>query len=174
MKKDKRTKRFIFIPFCFICPAFQAEGIVKDSWAKTVKPVVEVLVEQDVNIVQMPCPESLFGGLKKNLKRQPASIIKYDNPDFRRHCHKLALETAKSIKAILSSGYQVVAILGLEYSPACSTKLQYTNKGTIHRSGIYMEYLQNLLKTEKIDIPFVGINKRWPKKSQKLITDLLK
>ena len=172
MNEDIRSKKFIFIPFCLICQAFQAKGIVRYGWRGIIKPIVEELVKQDINLVQMPCPESQFGGYKKGLERNPNGIEYYDNPEFRSLCNKLASETANMIKSILSNGYEIIAILGIEYSPSCAVKYQYTNEGTIHQPGIFIEELKKLLNNEEIRIPFIGINRRGIKKSLGEIKEL--
>ena len=159
-EEDMRSKEFVFIPFCLICQAFQAKGIVRYGWRGTIQPIVQELVNQDVNLVQMPCPESLFEGCDKGLKRNPLGIGEYDTPAFREFCTDLALETVDMVKAIVSNGYRLIAVLGMEYSPSCAVRLQYTNKGTIHRPGIFLEALKNMLDKERIDVPFVGINRR--------------
>lgn len=162
---DQRSKRFIFVPFCLICQAFQAQGIVRYGHRAVIKPIVEEILRHDLNIIQMPCPESQFGGYEQGLKRGPKGIDQYDTPEFREVCQRLASETVKMIKAILANGYEIVAILGMEYSPSCATKLQYSARGTFHRPGLFIEALQNQLTKEKIEIPFLGINRRGIKKS---------
>ena len=169
---DQRSKRFIFIPFCLICQAFQAQGIVRYGYPATIKPIIEEILRHEVNIIQMPCPESQLGGYENGLKRGPKSISKYDTLEFRKICQHSASEVAKMIKAIFSNSYKIVAILGIEFSPSCSTKLQYSNKGVFHRQGIFIESLKNQLIKEKIEIPFVGINRRGMKKSLKEVTQI--
>lgn len=174
MNEDIRSKKFVFIPFCLICQAFQARGIVRYDWRGTIKPIVEELVKQDINLVQMPCPESQFGGYNKGLERNPNGIEVYDTPPFRELCDKLSSETIDMIKAILLNGYEIMAILGIEYSPSCAVNYQYTNKGTIRRRGIFIEILKNKLDKEGIEIPFIGINRRGIKKSLSEVKELFK
>ena len=163
---DERSKRFIFVPFCLICQAFQAQGIVRYGYRAVIKPIVEEILRYDINIIQMPCPESQLGEYEQSLKREPKGIDQYDTPEFREICQRLAYEIVRMIKGILANGYEIVAILGIEYSPSCATKLQYSPaRGTFHRPGIFIEALQNELAKEKIEIPFVGINRRGIKKS---------
>jgi uncharacterized protein YbbK (DUF523 family) len=120
----------------------------------------------------MPCPESQFGGYKNGLTRSPKGIETYDTPAFREFCSKLASETVDAIKAVLSNNYEVMAILGIENSPSCSVKYQYTDKGTIHRQGIFIEILRSMLNKEGIEIPFIGINRRGIRKSLSEIKEL--
>ncbi len=170
---DQRSRRFIFIPFCLICQAFQAQGIVRHGYSATIKPIVEEILRHEINIIQMPCPESRLGGYENGLKRGPKGISKYDTPEFREVCQRSASEVTDMIKAILANDYKIVAILGIEFSPSCSIKLQYSNKGTFHQSGIFIESLKSQLAKEKIEIPFVGINRRGMKKSLKELRELL-
>ena len=169
---DQRSRRFIFIPFCLICQAFQAQGIVRHGHVATIKPIIEEILRHEVNIIQMPCPESQLGGYEDGLKRGPKSISKYDTPEFREICQHSASEVAGMIKAILANNYEIVAIMGIEFSPSCSVKLQYSNKGVFHQPGIFIESLKNQLATEKIEIPFLGINRRGMKKALKELEQL--
>lgn len=121
---------------------------------------MEELLRQEVNIVQMPCPEARYGGYGQGLKRGPKGILQYDTPEFRGVCEQASGEVLEMIRAIIDSGYEVVGILGMEYSPSCSVKLQYTDKGTMHRQGLYIEALHNKLAEAGIDVPFIGINRR--------------
>jgi len=170
---DQRSKKFIFIPFCLICQAFQAQGIVRYGYSAVIKPIIEEILRHDINVIQMPCPESQLGGCEQGLKRGPKGIDQYDTPEFREICQRLASETVKMIKGILANGYEIVAILGIEYSPSCATKIQYSPRGTFHRPGLFIEALKNQLDKEKIKIPFIGINRRGIKKSLNELRQLI-
>ncbi|MFA7170106.1 MAG: hypothetical protein WC178_04630 [Candidatus Paceibacterota bacterium] len=170
---DKRSRRFIFIPFCVICQAFQAQGIVRYEHSSVMIPIIEEILKHDLNIIQMPCPESQLGGCENGLKRNPQSIEKYDTPEFREVCEKSATEVIEKIEAILANDYEVVGILGIENSPSCSIKLQYSNKGAYHRPGLFIEALKKQLKKENIEIPLLGINRRGMKITLKRLEQLL-
>jgi len=166
---DQRSKKFIFIPFCLICQSFQAKGIVRFGFSATIKPVIEEILKHDVNIVQMPCPETQLSGLE----REPKSFDDYNTEEFISLCDKLTDQVVEQIKAILSKNFQVMAILGMEYSPSCSVSLQYTNKGTVKKPGHFIAYLKKKLEQERIQIPFVGINRRGIKPSVERVRDVL-
>lgn len=170
---DQRSKKFILVPFCLICQAFQARGIVRHGFSAVIKPIVEEILKHDLNIIQMPCPESQFGGLEKGLKRTPKSLAEYNNPKFLSLCERLADQVVDQIGAIIANDFEVVAILGIEFSPACSISLQYSNKGTFHEPGHFIAVLQKKLKEKNIDIPFLGINRRGIKSSIRRLDDLL-
>lgn len=157
---SKRSKRFVFVPFCLLAQSYQAEGIVKFNWSSTIRPFVELLMDNDINIIQMPCTEATY---KHSLLRKPMGISKYDTEEFNKHCEEKAREVAEQIKEILLSGYEVVAILGIEQSPSCCVNYIYTNKGTENRKGLFIQKLYEEIK--EYNIPFIGINRKYVNKS---------
>lgn len=88
---DNRSNKFVFVPFCLMAQAYQAQGIVKYEWTSSIKPIMNILLENDINIIQMPCAEAEFGN---NLIRMPKGISKYNTEEFNIHCEKLANKVA--------------------------------------------------------------------------------
>lgn len=157
---DNRSKRFIFVPFCLMAQAYQAQGIVKYEWKSSIKPIMQLLIDNDINIVQMPCTESTFND---SLIREPQVLSKYNTKKFNEHCQKKANEVIEEIKKIINCGYEVIAILGIEHSPSCCVNYIYTNKGNEKRKGIFIEKIYEGLK--EYNIPIIGINRKYIRKS---------
>ena len=156
--KDIRSRKVVFIPFCLICQGVQAQGIVKE-YAAVIKPVVQELLKHDVNLIQMPCPESQFGGYEIGLDRVPKGRTSYDTPEFRQLCEKLGSQVTQMIQALRAKNFEIIAILGVEYSPSCAINYQFEGR-TVHQKGLFTEVLQKQLEQEGISIPFVGVNRR--------------
>ncbi len=172
-RKDVRSKKFIFVPFCLICQAFQARYIV-NRYPAVIAPIVKDLIDQDVNIIQMPCPESQFGGYKKGLSRDPKGYRQYNIPEFKDLCRKLSEQVADQVEGLVANGYQVVAIMGIEYSPSCAVNYQYGRmRGTVHQIGLFIEAIMDRLKEKNISIQFVGINRRNAEKDRDAMRNLL-
>ena len=152
----------------FTCKAYQAQGIVKYEWKSSIKPFVNLLLENDINIIQMPCAESNF---KNRLIREPMGITKYDTNEFNEHCECLAQEVFNQIKQLIESNYQVLAILGIEQSPSCCVNYIYTNHGNENRKGLFMEKLCDKIKGYKI--PIIGINRKYINKSLKQLEKIV-
>lgn len=167
---DNRSRKFIFVPFCLMAQSFQAQGIVKYEWKSSIKPIMQVLLDNDINIIQMPCIEAEFGN---NLIRKPKGIKKYDTTEFNKHCEALANKVSEQIKTVVSSDYEVIAILGIEQSPSCCVNYIYTNKGIEKRMGLFMGKLH--AKIKDLNIPIIGINRKYINKSlnelQKIIAE---
>lgn len=156
----KRSKKFVFVPFCLLAQSYQAKGIVKYNWSSSIKPFVELLMDNDINIIQMPCTEATYN---HSLVREPMGMSKYDTKEFNKHCMVKAKEVSEQIKEIITSGYEVIAILGIEQSPSCCVNYIYTSNGTENRKGLFMEKLYEEVK--EYNIPFIGINRKYINKS---------
>ncbi len=165
---DNRSEYFVFVPFCLMAQAFQAQGIVKYEWKSSIKPFMNLLVENDINIVQMPCIEASYNN---SLIREPKGLSKYDTEDFNKHCETLALKVASQIIEV-SKNYKVIAILGIEQSPSCCVNYIYTNKGMEKRKGLFMKKLYEKIKDLKI--PIIGINRKYINKSLNELEDIIK
>ena len=165
---DNRSKKFAFIPFCLIAQAYQAQGIVKYEWKSSIRPFIDLLLDYQINIIQMPCAEAEFSN---NLIREPKGISKYDTEEFIKHCQFLADKVTKQIKDLIEANYEIVAILGIEQSPSCCVNYIYTNKGMENRMGLFMQKLYE--KTKELNIPIIGINRKYINKSLKKLENLL-
>lgn len=167
---DNRSKKFVFVPFCVLSQAYQADGIVKYEYKGSLKPIIQVLMDNDVNIIQMPCAESGFSGLIRN----PQGLSKYNTNEFNKYCNTLAENVVNQIIDIAKIGYEVVAIMGIEHSPSCCVNYIYTNKGMEKRKGLFIEKIYDKLKEKNINIPMIGINRKYIRKSCKELDKLLK
>ncbi len=157
---DNRSKKFVFVPFCLLAQSYQAQGIVKYEWKSSIRPFVDLLLDSDINIIQMPCAEAEYNN---SLLREPKGISKYNTEEFNKHCDELANKVSHQIKEIILSGYKVIAILGIEQSPSCCVNYIYTNKGMEKRMGLFMEKLYENIKG--FNIPIIGINRKYINKS---------
>ena len=116
----------------------------------------------------MPCAESEFNN---SLIRKPKGISKYDTIEFNKHCEELANKVSNQIKNLVSSNYEVIAILGIEQSPSCCVNYIYTNKGMEKRMGLFMQKLYENIKD--LNIPIIGINRKYINKSLKTLEKIL-
>jgi predicted secreted protein len=171
MTEDKRSKNVALVAFCVICQAFQARGIVKYDWRATIKPVLYELIEQEINIIQLPCPEGSYNGYCKGLKREPIGLSGYDTTDYHEHCLELVLDSIRVVEGLIENGYEINAIVGIEKSPSCAINYIYTRKGMLNRKGIFMTHLEEQLAVRGITIPFIGVNRQNPRKGVEQLRD---
>lgn len=85
-----------------------------------VSPVVEALRSRGYLLLQLPCPELAFAGVR----RWWAVYEQYDTPAYRAHCRHLAQAIAPLIEQHLRRGDEVI-LIGLDGSP--STGVRFTS-----------------------------------------------
>ena len=125
------------------------------------EPVVDLLVEHDWEILQMPCPELAFGGVRRFWwVREQA-----DTPVFRAHCRRLAQTVASTIEPRLASGDVVVIIgvdssptMGVDYQPSSETWGGEPNIGDddtvlVPGEGVFLEELRAELERRGLPMP---------------------
>ena len=64
---DVRSKDCVFVSHCMLAQGVMANGLVK-HFPGPVRPVLQFCLDHDINIIQMPCPETLCasGGLGRD------------------------------------------------------------------------------------------------------------
>lgn len=138
----ERSKRVIFISHCIlnqntvVHPLARAKGAYKD--------IIEELMDNEIGIHQLPCPEYRHLGLK----REPMTKEDYDTYDFRTINKNIATDTLGIIKEYLSNDYEILGIIGINESPTCSIK---------GKMGIFMEELLNLLESNNIKLNLIDV-----------------
>lgn len=173
IEDDKRSKKVVLVPFCVLCQAFQAKGIVKYNWTSSIEPIVSLLMKNNINIIQMPCPESSFNGYENSLGRKPAGLKFYDVENYQRHCRVIANDMLRMMKAMKEQEYEIVCILGIEMSPSCAASYIYSNKGMQKRKGVFLDILYRLCVEEGIEVPLVGVNRKSIKKAMESLEKLV-
>lgn len=167
---DIRSKYCVFVSHCILAQGVMADGIVK-RFPSAVKPVIQFCLDHDINIMQMPCPETLCAA--GGLGRGPRGKSWYEQNGLRDTSSAIAAGQADYMDNLVENGMVILAIIGVEFSPACA--VNYLNKGrSIHRDeGIYMEELNKALWDRQLDIPRIGISQRWHKKMERDLKDMM-
>jgi hypothetical protein len=120
------------------------------------------MLDHAINIMQMPCPESICAA--GGLGRDPHGKKWYDDRGLRETASKIASGQVSYMKALTEQGYEILAIIGMEFSPACA--VNYLNRGPVivKDSGIYIEELRRELDEANLSIRMIGVNQRALKK----------
>lgn len=114
--KDPRSGKVALVAHCILNQNSIVPGLARRE--AMVIELIELLNELGVGIIQLPCPETLYAGLRRfwQVKEQ------YDNVGFRSFCRKLATTVKDYVAEYLRNGYELVAIIGVSGSPSCGVK----------------------------------------------------
>ena len=122
--------------------------------------LVKVLLDENVGILQLPCPEMAFLGEA----RPPKTKEEYDTPAYRVLCQQLAAPLVKQVVDYHNNGYHVLGLLGIGESPSCDTQGD---------PGVFMEELMQQLEKEGITLNCIDIPESYLEgEGQKTIAEL--
>lgn len=103
------------------------------------KDMLEILMNQDVSIVQLPCPELSYQGLERESIHPGDEKAK----DYEQYCKELLKPVIKDIQEYNANDVEIIGIIGIDTSPSCSV---------INKDAIMMKLLREELNDLKIDI----------------------
>lgn len=111
--QDKRSEKIIFLSHCCLNQNAKVRGIAQ--YPGVIRPLVEILLEAEVGMYQMPCPEMTYLGNMRwgQVKDQ------YNNPMFRRHCKRIAEEIVDQAENYIQCGYEILGFVMMDGSPVC-------------------------------------------------------
>lgn len=146
----------------------KVRGLAK--FPEITKELVKVLLEKDVGIIQMTCPEFTLLGEA----RWGQCVDQYNNPYFRRHCREISEPIADQVEEYLANQYQVCGVIGIDGSPSCGVNLtcrgdwggemsanpnlqkQLETLQMVKEPGALIRELQKILRDRGIKLPFLG------------------
>lgn len=177
MGENVKVKNIVFVSHCLLNTATKVMEMSKahnNEEEKLRKSFLIKAVENDLHIIQLPCPEfNLYGSM-----RWGHSKDQFDNPFYREGCKKMLEPYILQMKEYLSKcdKFKVLGIIGVEGSPSCGVNLTYcgnwggelsTNphlndmlKGIYPKKekGVFMEVLQEMMEENRINIDMLGLN----------------
>lgn len=110
------------------------------------RDIIKVLIDRDVSVIQLPCPEMVYGFL-----REPCSKEAYDTPEYREHCRELAEKIAETVE-IYNTHFDVFGLISVGGSPSCGFQRTHVKGEHAQEPGIFMEELQKVFKEKNIRI----------------------
>ncbi len=167
---DSRSRNCVFLSHCLLAQAVRANGLAK-YFPGPVKPVIQFCLDNDINMMQMPCPETLCAN--GGLGRDPHGKTWYEQNGLRDTAREIAVSQVGYMRELVDNGFTILAVIGMEFSPACA--VNYLNRGRriYHDQGIFIEELQSALNRVNLDVPFIGVNQRGLKKLEKQLQSLV-
>ncbi|RLI20442.1 hypothetical protein DRO54_06320 [Candidatus Bathyarchaeota archaeon] len=162
---DQRGKKIVIVAHCILNQNSRVQGLA--NFPATMKPIVETLLEHEVGIIQMPCPELLYAGYK----RWAQTKDQYDTPAYRKFCREIAEQIANQIQEYTKNEVETKAIIGIKGSPTCAitettkgyaggdpTKIREQKKRKTKEKGILIEEIQKILKKAKIETKLIEVD----------------
>lgn len=167
---ENRDKKLCLVSHCILNCYSKLEG--SGHCKGPLKEVLYPLIEKNYGIMQLPCPEMSYFGMKRwgHVKEQ------FDNPFFRKHCRNIIEPLMLQVQEYINNGYTLNYVIGINGSPSCGVNLTCSSevwKGEISKwndinmiknslsykeaPGVFMEELMLMLEESTINTEYIGI-----------------
>ncbi|TCO69226.1 CD3072 family TudS-related putative desulfidase [Marinisporobacter balticus] len=180
MFSDARSKKIILVSHCILNQNSISDGTA--DYPGTNESILKLLIQSNVGIIQMPCPEILSLGLDRGDIHGAEREIVTENTRIRH-----ALEDPNSIEIInnlvkqiifqieeyIRNGFTILGIIGINRSPSCGVNTTSKNNQEVDGGGIFIEIFKKELEKKRIIIDMIGIKATETDKALKSIQRLI-
>ena len=164
MFTDGRSKKVIFLAHCLLNQNAISDGTAVCPAAFW--ELVQLLLDREVGIVQMPCPELCCLGLDRGDVHGAERPVVEENTRIRRAMEKdgprqkreaLADLVAEQVQEYHKHGFQVLGIVGANRSPNCGVETTSDFDREVEGRGAFMEAIAQRLEVAGISVPMLGL-----------------
>ena len=164
MFTDTRSKRVMFVAHCVLNQNSISDGTADYPSAHV--DVIRLLMDAQVGIVQMPCPELCCLGLDRGNIYGAESPVVVENTRIRKEMQKapasaclaaLVDQIMLQIEEYHKHGFIILGIVGVNRSPCCGVDTTSDHNSEIKGQGVFVAAIQEALAAENLSIPVIGI-----------------
>ena len=164
MFTDGRSKKVIFLAHCLLNQNAISDGTAVCPAA--FGELIQLLLDHEVGIVQMPCPELCCLGLDRGDVHGAERPVVEENTRIRRAMEKdgprqkreaLADLVAEQVQEYHKHGFQVLGIVGANRSPNCGVETTSDFDREVEGRGAFMDAITQRLEAAGISVPMLGL-----------------
>lgn len=164
MFSDQRSKKIILVSHCILNQNSISDGTA--DFPGTNASICKLLIESNVGIIQMPCPELLCLGLDRGDVGGGERDVVEENTRIRHQLqsersveimHHLADQILFQIKEYMKNGFLILGVIGINRSPSCGVHTTSKNNQEVQGEGVFIEILRQELIKCGIRIDMIGI-----------------
>lgn len=164
MFTDVRSKKVVFVAHCLLNQNSISDGTAVHPAA--FKDIVNLFLDNNIGIVQLPCPELCCLGLDRGNVYGADSPVTVENTRIRREMEKeyaqtklktLVDYTMLQIDEYTKHGFEIKGIIGANRSPNCGVESTSDNDIEINGLGVFMDALYKEISSRGLEIKMTGI-----------------
>ncbi|MFH1573871.1 MAG: CD3072 family TudS-related putative desulfidase [Acidobacteriota bacterium] len=180
MFTDARSKKLILVAHCVLNQNAISDGTA--DYPGSAKEAASLLLQSQLGIIQMPCPELHCLGLDRGDPHGAERPVVVENTRIRelmkqrpasRILRFLVRSLAYQMDEYLRHGFTIAGIVGINRSPSCGVNTTSTNNREVEGEGIFIEALRKELESRNIHTRWTGIKTSDPERSLLSIHALL-
>jgi predicted secreted protein len=163
MFSDARSKKLILAAHCIL-----NQNSISDNTADfpgTFREIVDLLLDWNVGILQLPCPELICLGLDRGDIHGAERPLIVENTRIRNALNQsypaqklkvIVDQVIYQIEEYLKNGFLILGIIGINRSPSCGVESTSMNDEEVGGMGLFMKALHEELKKRGIHINMIG------------------
>lgn len=164
MFSDRRSRRVIFLAHCILNQNAISDGTA--GYPAAHREVVQALLDAQVGVVQMPCPELCCLGLDRGDPQGGERPVVVENtriraamcqPRPRERLERLVESVLYQVGQYRQHGFDIVGIVGVDRSPTCGVNTTSDQDRELEGQGEFIRAIQTGLSARGLSIPVVGI-----------------
>ena len=164
MFTDIRSKKVVFMAHCLLNQNSISDGTA--VYPAAFKDIINLFMDNDIGIVQLPCPELCCLGLDRGNVYGADNPVTVENTRIRREMEKNGTQTKLKtlvdytmlqIDEYKKHGFEIKGIIGANRSPNCGVESTSDNDVEISGMGVFMEALHKEVTSRGLNIRMTGI-----------------
>jgi predicted secreted protein len=180
MFDDKRSKKLLLIAHCVLNQNVKIDRCA--YYPGVIKEVTQILIDSNVGLLQMPCPELFCLGLDRQV--DPVAVTTVESEDTRvaarmredaarARCADMVRDLVYQLAEYQKNGFELVGVVGINGSPTCGVETTWSNNREEHGAGVFIQMLNEECRRRGICLPMQGLKAYEPQKATAVIMDLL-
>lgn len=180
MFDDKRSKKVLLIAHCVLNQNAKIDRCA--HYPGVINEVAQILINAEVGIIQMPCPELLCLGLDRQVETGIQTTVESEDTRVARRmaedqartlCHKLVSDLVFQIEEYQRHGFELVGVVGINGSPTCGVETTWSDNQERQGPGVFIEMLNEASRMRGFSLPMRGIKAYDPQQAVAAVKDLL-
>ena len=164
MFTDQRSKEVVFVSHCILNQNTKLDACA--HYPGTIKETAEVLIDADIGIIQMPCPEFLYLGLDREVDDGTNPSVEAEDTRIAGRmteeksqclCKKIIDDIIYQMMEYRKYDFEIVGLVGINGSPTCGVETTWYEGREHEGPGVFIKMLRAELRQRKIDLKMVGI-----------------
>lgn len=164
MFSDQRSKKIVLVSHCILNQNSISDGTA--DFPGTNASTVKLLMESNVGIIQLPCPELFCLGLDRGDVHGGERDVVTENTRIRQQLETdrsaemiqhLVDQTLFQINEYIKHGFSILGVIGINRSPSCGIQTTSRNNHEVIGEGVFMERLKQELEKNGIHLDMIGI-----------------
>lgn len=179
MYEDERSKRVLLVAHCVLNQNAKLDRCA--SYPGAVREVAQALIDSDVGILQMPCPELHCLGLDRQAEPDTGATVEEEDARIaRRLTGELEQNKLRDIvdglvyqvQEYRENGFTIDGVVGMDGSPSCGVD-RWADGEDGRGPGALIVMLTGELHRHEMAVPMKGINARKPREAVDVVSSLI-